>query len=321
MQPCIIWLSNFDQAIDLEIDSIRQSTGFEIIASHNFSEIRFQVNHRIPDVIFLDFPSPQLYDFVHQLRADVEIIKDTVPIICVVHKDHGEEGLRCLKAGATDYLCKPYEKWEILARIQINLRLKTYQDQLTRKNKELESYSDMLLKLNSKLESMARLDELTQIWNRRAFNEQIDSIHNHSVRYHHMYCILMADLDYFKQFNDHYGHQMGDVILKQVAKSISRACRSTDFVARFGGEEFVIILPETDAKAGNLLANRVITAIQDLRIEHRYNHYSNIVTISIGLANFNPARKQVESWKQVLARADAALYAAKDAGRNQVCQH
>ncbi len=317
-QPRIVWVSNSDEIASV-MDDFNKDNDYSFIHLNNFYDLETQLKMQTPDIIVLDYASP--YSILDDLFQQVKLNKhmNNVPIVCTIPENSTEDSIRCLDAGATDYLIKPLNKWEIMARIKVNIRLKEYQEQLTKKHQELEEYSDMLLELNSKLESMARKDELTHLWNRRAFNEQIENIHNYSNRYCHKYCVLMADIDHFKYYNDHYGHQSGDEILKIVAQTLSTACRSTDFVARFGGEEFVLILPETDIKSGQLLAHRMLIKIRRLQIEHKYNDVADVLTISIGLAEFVPNGKDSEEWKDVLERADEALYDAKNFGRNQVC--
>lgn len=272
-----------------------------------------------PDLVLLDLVNPVLngYSLLRSLKSDERT--DQIPVISMITQKDSREGLNSLESGAVDYLVCPCYNWELIARLTIHLRMKDYQEELKRKNRELEDFSDLLLELNSRLEGMARKDELTHIWNRRAFNEQVENIHNYSSRYQHSYCIIMADLDNFKAFNDTYGHQAGDKTLEQLAVTLTNTCRSTDFVARLGGEEFVIVLPETGCSAVEFICERILKAVRFLHIKHEKNPGTGLVTVSLGVSEFRPLENRSETWEQVLRRADHALYAAKNSGRNRAC--
>lgn len=252
------------------------------------------------------------FEVMKRLKKDEKT--SNIPVIFLTAKVDGEERVSGLEAGAVDYITKPFYLREVIARIKIHLKLKEYEKELTKKNQELQDFSDLLLELNTKLEEMARKDDLMQIWNRRAFNEQIVLTHNYSKRYKRPYTIIIADLDHFKNYNDLYGHQQGDVVLQKVARAINRTCRITDFIARYGGEEIVIILPETTEEAGLAIAERIIVAVRELKINHDNNADFGIVTISAGVSTYYPDSEM--DWQDVVKKADEALYRAKNMGRN-----
>jgi len=302
------------------LKSSLKKEGYEAWTAANGTEGLEMAAEILPDIILLDINMPDIngYEVLERLLADKET--SDIPVIFLTARADKAEQVRGLEAGAVDYITKPFYLKEVLARIRIHLRLKEYQEILARKNQELEEFFDLLLELNAKLEEIARKDEIMQIWNRRAFNEQINNTHNFSVRYMRPYSIIIVDLDHFKNYNDLYGHQKGDQVLQAVAQTISNSCRITDFVARYGGEEIVVLLPETEAKSSLVIAERIISSIRDLNIEHADNENLGIVTASVGVSSFLPDKNKAESWEDVLKKADEALYRAKNTGRNRVCQ-
>lgn len=253
------------------------------------------------------------FEVMKRLKKDPKT--SNIPVIFLTAKVDGEERVKGLEAGAVDYITKPFYLREVIARIKIHLKLKQYEKELKIKNQALQEFSDLLLELNNKLEELVRKDDLMQIWNRRAFNEQIESTHNYSNRYNRPYSIIIADLDHFKNYNDIYGHQQGDIVLQKVAEAISKTCRITDFIARYGGEEIVIILPETEQTEGVIIAQRIIQAVRDLKIPHSNNADFGIVTISTGVSTYYPHSDL--DWQDVVKQADEALYRAKNSGRNK----
>jgi diguanylate cyclase (GGDEF)-like protein len=181
--------------------------------------------------------------------------------------------------------------------------------ELTRSNVELET-------LNLQLESVAATDALTDIPNRRSFNRVLAREWRRAVREETPLGLLLVDIDYFKGFNDHYGHQGGDECLARVAAAISQAVRRpADFAARYGGEEFAVVLPVTDLAGAAAVADHVRCAVMALGQPHAGNPFG-VVTVSVGFAAMNPAGPELP--KTLLAAADAALYAAKRAGRNRI---
>lgn len=270
------------------------------------------------DVILLDIMMPDIdgYEVLQRLRQE-EKTRNIPVLVLTARADHDDRVLG-LEAGAVDYVTKPFFLRELVARIRIHLQLKEYEEQLTQKNRELEEYSDLLLQLNARLEEMARRDELTGIGNRRALNEQLVSTHSFSRRYTRPYSIIIVDLDHFKNYNDLYGHQKGDAVLKAVADTIRSACRETDFVARYGGEEIVVLLRESGHTSSQRIAERIIQSIENLGIPHENNQGYAVVTASAGIATFCPMKNPDEDWEAVLKRSDEALYKAKNTGRNRV---
>ena len=169
---------------------------------------------------------------------------------------------------------------------------------------------------NARLEQLAQTDPLTQLLNRRALTERITAEMERALRYDASLSLLMVDLDHFKRVNDTYGHLVGDDVLRDFAQLLTRTIRTTDVVARFGGEEFLVLLPEADEAGAEHFAERIRSAVEEHEFGARVGHPSLQLTASIGVATFPAAR--IESVEDLLARADAALYRAKADGRNKV---
>jgi diguanylate cyclase (GGDEF)-like protein len=174
----------------------------------------------------------------------------------------------------------------------------------------LERYQQQLEKANEKLSAQRHTDGLTGVANRSAFDQRLDEETHRLGRYGGTLSLLMIDIDHFKKYNDSFGHAVGDEVLKKVARVLADIGRTSDFVARFGGEEFAVILPETELAGAAILAERFRRGVEDAAWEH------GGVTVSIGLAEFDEG----DSAHDLMKNADAALYAAKAAGRNRVVE-
>ncbi|CAB1214541.1 GGDEF domain-containing protein [Acinetobacter bouvetii] len=169
---------------------------------------------------------------------------------------------------------------------------------------------------NSELLHLSQHDELTKISNRRTFDEMMEVFYHQTRKDQTSLAILFIDVDFFKNYNDFYGHQKGDDVISSIAKSIKNAIRHMDFVARYGGEEFVVLLPETDAHGAYAVASNIFKAIERLEIPHEKSLISRFITISLGITVYNG--KTELSAEELLESADQALYRAKQLGRNQI---
>ncbi|MCA1687813.1 MAG: diguanylate cyclase [Actinobacteria bacterium] len=223
-------------------------------------------------------------------------------------KDHLLTGL---KAGADDYLSKPLDRDELQVRLISASRVTTLHRRLAYQNEELE-------RLNRKLFEQSREDSLTHLGNRLQLREDLETLSAQAERYGHSYCAMLCDVDFFKAYNDTYGHLAGDEVLKRVADVISENLRGGDMAYRYGGEEFLIILPEQSLESAVSTADRLRRAVEDLGISHEKNR-PGVVTISLGVAAL-PAGKP-KSADALLKEADEALYRAKESGRNRVVSY
>jgi len=230
-----------------------------------------------------------------------------IPIILVTARDSTQDKVDGLDAGADDYLTKPVNFPELEARVRSMLRIKRLQDELDQKNRELEL-------ANKRLRKLSITDGLTELFNHRHIHELLHEEFERTKRSGEPMAVAMMDLDRFKQVNDTYGHPTGDVILYETAEILRQTVREIDMVGRYGGEEFIAILPGTDESEAHRFAERVREAVAN----HVYHDEANEVrmTLSGGVASFpGPG---VDHPDVLIKKADEALYAAKQAGRNRV---
>lgn len=221
-------------------------------------------------------------------------------------REHLLEGMQ---AGADDYLSKPLDREQLQARLIAASRVNSLHRQLSEQNAELE-------RLNKELFAAAHRDPLTHLGNRLQLREDSESLNGQVRRYGHGCCAMLCDVDFFKPYNDTYGHLAGDEVLERVAKVISENLRAGDTAYRYGGEEFVIVLPEQNLESASVAAERLRRSVEDLAIAHESRTPSGILTISLGLSALTPGEnKTVED---LLKEADTALYRAKEGGKNRV---
>lgn len=181
----------------------------------------------------------------------------------------------------------------------------------------ISSKTQALQELNDELQTLSMVDHLMQIGNRRSMEVDLSHTHSSAVRYKTIYSILLLDIDYFKPYNDYYGHQIGDDALKQVADVMKSSIRSSDRLYRYGGEELLVILPHTGIEQSVIVADKIITAIKNRSIPHNKSPFGHL-TISCGCTGINPDQKvELSRWEQLVKVADQALYQAKSEGRNR----
>lgn len=246
----------------------------------------------------LDMPAFDGFKFLRMKCGDPSLSE--VPVILLTGREDVDSKVRGLSAGASDYLTKPFDQLELIARVNVHMNLKRLRDELREKNEELER--------------LARTDELTGVANRRYLMECLEQEFARSQRYQRPFSLLMADLDHFKRINDSYGHQVGDDVLVRTAAAMRSTLRQNDIVGRYGGEEFALMLPETEVEGALTVAERCRQMIEELVVEVQGVRVP--VTASLGLAT-NPSAS-IASVDALMRVADGALYEAKRAGRNRV---
>ena len=243
-------------------------------------------------------------------------LQDT-PIIIVTNNHNIDDLQSFITAGALYYSEKPLKVLEFLVHVQSALKIKQETDKRKQREEELLEVTRQLEEANRNLQKLSFLDGLTGIANRRRFDEVLLNEWQRAVRENLPISLIILDIDYFKNFNDSYGHLMGDECLKQVAQSFSaRLKRPADLVARFGGEEFAVVLPNTSRKGAVAIAEILRCGVEDLQIPHISSTVNCYVTVSAGVSSTIPARYSHPD-KLVLC-ADEALYQAKHTGRNRV---
>jgi diguanylate cyclase (GGDEF)-like protein len=213
-----------------------------------------------------------------------------------------------MNAGADDYLVKPLDPEELSARLVVAARIADLYRRLAAQQSELEL-------LNRKLFAQARIDPLTQLGSRRKLAEDLELLSARAERYSERYCAVMCDVDHFKLFNDTYGHLAGDEVLRSVARALANGVRAGDQAYRYGGEEFLLVLPAQSIEGGRRSAERLRAAVEALNIPHSASP-SKRITVSMGVAMLAGGEgKSAAAWVE---QADAALYRAKELGRNRV---
>lgn len=252
-----------------------------------------------PDLILLDIQMPGIdgYEVCRRLKEDPHT--SDIAIIFVTALDDARDEEHGLNLGAVDYIARPFNPAIVRARVNTHVKLK-------RRTDLLEQY--------------AMLDGLTGIHNRRYFDEHLDRETRRSQREGEPLSLIMLDIDHFKGFNDHYGHGAGDRCLQKVAETLARTLnRPGDTLCRYGGEEFVALLPGTPTSGALEVAERLRSAVEERALAHEHSSAGPVVTVSLGAATFDPAGEPGADMESLLARADAALYRAKNAGRNRYC--
>ncbi|PDV99390.1 diguanylate cyclase [Candidatus Chloroploca asiatica] len=259
-----------------------------------------------PDLILLDIRMPDLdgYSVCEQLKAD-EATR-SIPIIFLSALGDTDDKLKAFQVGGVDYITKPFHPEEVLARVRTHLALEQARSALEVANRELK---EALVRQ----EYLARTDWLTGVLNRSHFFALAVHNFNNAVRYHRPLALMMFDIDHFKQVNDRFGHPAGDLVLQEVARATIEQMRSADVIGRYGGEEFIVLLPNTGLDAATTTAERLREQISQLEVATERGVIK--VTVSIGVAEHRPSDESIE---HVIDRVDQALYAAKAQGRNCV---
>ncbi len=275
------------------------------------------------DLILMDVEMEEENGIAATRRIKSEVFYGDLPVLMVTADTSSASLQASFDAGAVDYITKPIRKIELLARVKSFLKLKSEIDAKKIKEKALttlttilEQTNKQLKEANQRLAQMAVIDGLTGISNRRFFEEVIEKEWRRHKRSGISMALLMIDIDFFKAFNDTYGHQQGDECLKLIAQSLKASLdRSGDIVARYGGEEFVVVLPETDAGGAEKVCRKIQETISDLKIRHVASDAGETVTVSIGISAIIPKRKMRH--EELVSMADNALYQAKQQGRNR----
>jgi two-component system cell cycle response regulator len=255
------------------------------------------------DIILCDLEMPRIdgFKFLSMLKSRPDL--QNVPVIILTGMNDRERKIKGLVQGASDYITKPFDHEELVARVKVHLKIKKLQDELKHSN-------ELLMELSN-------TDHLTGLFNRRYMMEALDKEVHRSRRKGGTLSLVMLDIDHFKQVNDNFGHLQGDAVLQKVALQLQKELRSYDCAARYGGEEFVAILPDSSLKDSILVAERIRLAVQDTKFSEPLAKLS--LTASLGVACFS--QEHSPSVDAFIKQADDALYRAKDNGRNRVEFH
>ncbi|MCL1911958.1 MAG: diguanylate cyclase [Leptospirales bacterium] len=286
-----------DDESDIVILTSILSPEYAVFAVKNGRDAVEIGEEHIPDIILLDVIMPEMngYDVIAALKNSHKT--RNVPVIFITGLDSSEDEEKGLALGAADYISKPFSPSIVSLRVRNQIQM---------------------LNMVRTIEKLTVTDQLTGISNRRGFDNRIDLEWRRAMREDTPISILLLDIDKFKEYNDTYGHQQGDVLLQTLAKIIAKSLRrSIDFVARWGGEEFVVLLQNTGLSGALILAERIRTNVENTVILCEDGTKTK-VTVSIGVNTQVPERGSL--CDNFIAKADKALYEAKKTGRNKVCE-
>jgi len=288
-----------------------EELGHEVILGNNGVEAVESYSTNKPDLILMDVIMPEM----DGLQAAAEIRKDTtdwIPIIFLSARVNPEDITIGIEAGGDDYLTKPVNQKVLVAKLKAMQRIAQMRQKLLKVSSALEI-------ANKELKMLVNVDGLTGLSNRRNLDRVLKQDMARSMRYKQPLTVMLADVDHFKAFNDHYGHLAGDDCLKKIASALSGVCkRGTDLVARYGGEEFAIILPDTKVENAMMVAEKLRVAVENQNIPHEYSSTSSYCSVSIGV--YTKIVEKSDTAESLLHKADEGLYQSKETGRNKASQ-
>ena len=308
------------------LTEMMEESGYEPVISLSGKKALEIVALQKPDLILLDVKMPEMdgYEVCRSLRNDPRTAD--IPVIFITVQSDADDVIKGFESGAVDYVSKPFNILELQMRTKTHLELKQARDALKKYNEELEKTNQELLKANEIirtqneqlkeiafcLEQLSKTDALTELYNRRYLLEKLDEEVCRYKRTQKSFSVIIADIDDFKKINDFYGHDCGDYILKLIAQRLVQSVRDVDSVGRWGGEEFLILLPETPISGAQVLAERIRNNIRNNVAD--YNGASIPVTLTFGIAMFDGE----SDLDEVLKKADYALYEGKRQGKDRV---
>jgi two-component system, cell cycle response regulator len=279
--------------------------GYQVLTARNGSEAVELASELLPDLVLLDVMMPEMDGMdACRLLKETEATRD-IPVIFLSARDETAMKVNGLSLGADDYISKPFEAEELIARVHVAIRLKRERDQLRNNAEEASLRAEIA-------QERAMTDALTGLLNRYGLQHVLAREHAEARRYSRSLSCLVIDLDNFKTINDTYGHPIGDLTLQQIASILREAVRASDTVFRYGGEEFLVLLPETDLDGAIALGEKIRAASASRLFGEGQRVFSLTLSAGAGCLCDN------ESGHDMIARADMALYHAKEQGRNRV---
>lgn len=280
---------------------ILEAKGYTTLWAKDGREALNRVQEKIPDLILLDVMMPKLngYEVIKLLKENPE--HQHIPVIFVTVKGETDNKVVGLRMGGHDYITKPFDLDELIARVEAALRIKGEHDHLR--------------EVNQRLAELSMTDPLTSLYNRRYLMERFHEEIERARRYKYPIACLMVDIDDFKSINDTFGHLEGDQVLQKIAQIMKNANRVVDILARYGGEEFLLILPQTDLGGAETVGERIRKTVEEAALV--LNDSNRKITVSIGASAFSTGK--VASKEELLKLADESLYEAKKLGKNRLC--
>jgi diguanylate cyclase (GGDEF)-like protein len=302
-----------DRAMLELLGAMLKAAGHEVLMAHDGVEALQIVEQQNPQLVISGWDLPKMdgVALCRKLREDVS--RRDMYVFVLATRETPDSLVEAFEAGVDDYLVKPFSQRVFFARLRAAQRVVRLQDELAYDREQLMRFSRDLAVSNERLQRLALTDALTELPNRRIAVERLEQEWALSLRGDRALTCMMVDIDHFKAINDRLGHQAGDEVLKNVAHALRQAARSQDQVCRYGGEEFLVICPDTGIEAALQCAERLRQTVFKLICKGGGENIS--LTVSIGVAEHRPEMVSVDD---LLARADACLYAAKESGRNCV---
>lgn len=290
------------------------NAGFDVLEARNGNEAMRIMMEEGPPLVITDWMMPGMsgLDLCRQIRTAEGI--GPVYVIILTAMTEKDRLVEAFDAGTDDYLTKPVSRQELLSRLKAGMRVIELETRLMKWNREIHKVNAEFAILNNKLERLATIDELTNLANRRHAMAFFERSWEQASRHNQPLSCIMLDIDHFKTVNDTYGHAMGDVVLSHIAQILDDNARAGDLTARFGGEEFFIICPQTEMEGAMTVAERIRRSVEATRTQSGDLEIG--VTISAGVARQG---ENIQTPDDLLKAADEALYQAKRTGRNRVC--
>ncbi len=304
----------------LVLESLLDNINCSILKATSGNEaLSLMLDHEIA-LVLLDVQMPDMDGFeVAELMRGSEKTR-YIPIIFVTAISKEQKCIfKGYEVGAVDYLFKPIEPIILQSKVRVFLELHNQKFVIKEQAELLEMKVNELIELkedNNRLEYLSVCDGLTGISNRRNFDQYMEKSWKNAMRTGKPISLIMADIDFFKAYNDNYGHLQGDECLKTVARTISyNVKRPNDLVARYGGEEFAVILPDIESDGAMVVAEEIRKSVINSSLKHEYSKVSDFVTLSLGVTTITP--NQTNTITSFINAADKALYSAKEGGRNK----
>lgn len=292
--PLILIVDDIAKNLQL-LGTILSKENYRIAAANNGEKAIAIANSTLPDLILLDIMLPGINGYETCIRLKENPKTKDIPIIFLTAKNELEDIVKGFKTGAVDYVTKPFNSVELLARTRTHLELKISRDMLKIKNKQLER--------------LVITDSMTGLYNHRHITDSLSERIAEAKRYKQSLSIAMLDIDFFKKVNDNYGHFFGDFVLVKISAIIEETIRKTDIAGRYGGDEYLIIFTNTDKKSAFGILERIRESIE----KEKWNKEGLVITISAGICELFD-----HDYPKLLMKADELLYKAKENGRNRI---
>jgi diguanylate cyclase (GGDEF)-like protein len=294
-----------------------RKNGYMVVTAENGKDAVKKLHSHHPDLVVTDCVMPEMdgFEFTRYIKTNKDFFR--IPVLMVTALASKDDAVRGLAEGANDYIAKPFDEPEVVARINVHLRTRRLIKELEKEKKQLALALVDVEKARGELEQLATVDALTGLPNRRRLEQFLVESWSMARREKKPVSVIMMDVDHFKLFNDGYGHAKGDECLKRVGAALMTTVqRDTDLAARFGGEEFCVVLPNTSEDGARKVAEEIRQAVERMEYPHDFSPVCKMVTLSLGLSTMVPT--EGSSPAQAVEHADKGLYMAKKTGRNRV---